>query len=73
MPETPGPAPEGSHGEAGTAGETVQVVRRDVADYEQQEAGPNSPTSTAAEQIRLGREYITGRYGQQEASNEEEA
>jgi hypothetical protein len=38
MPDTPGTEPAENHGEAGTAGETVQVVRRTVAEHEQHEA-----------------------------------
>jgi hypothetical protein len=37
MPENPGIEPAESHGEAGTAGEQIQVVRRDAADHEKQE------------------------------------
>ena len=38
MPEPPGTEPESSHGEAGQAGESVQVERRDATSQEQQEA-----------------------------------
>jgi hypothetical protein len=34
MPETPGPEPAASHGEAGKAGEAIQVIRRTAADHE---------------------------------------
>jgi hypothetical protein len=36
MPETPGEQPESSHGEAGQAGESVRVERRDATNLEQQ-------------------------------------